>query len=317
MDDLIVELGEPSRRLILAELITGPRSVSELVDSTGLKQPNISNHLARMRSKGIVRATKIGRSVFYSLDSPEVEERILEVLRPAPPDAAPQDLADCARQFAKEACAGNDLACFKLIDALLVRGHTLIELYDRVLGAALEHIGRWYEVEAIDVSHEHVASEIALRAMSRIVHFASPVKRIDETALLGCCEGNWHSIGLRMLSDYLRLTGWTTYFLGANVPNRSFLIAVEDRQPDLVMVSCSVEEQAPRFFELLDALNQRKAPLGFVLCAGGPYAISVQSELAKHGVDLTAKSLAEFDDQMRGTAMVSRKRQLREAEKRN
>ena len=42
--DVFEELSEPSRRYLLKEMLDGPRNVSQLVESTGLKQPNVSNH---------------------------------------------------------------------------------------------------------------------------------------------------------------------------------------------------------------------------------------------------------------------------------
>src|SRR5579862_7672418 len=69
-DFLSLALAEPSRRALLENLRFGRKSVTELVTATNLKQPNVSNHLAKMRQQGIVRAERIGRQVYYSLAMP-------------------------------------------------------------------------------------------------------------------------------------------------------------------------------------------------------------------------------------------------------
>ena len=69
-DALSQALAEPSRRAILENLRFGQKSVSEIVAATELKQPNVSNHLAKMREQGIVRASRLGRQVFYSIAMP-------------------------------------------------------------------------------------------------------------------------------------------------------------------------------------------------------------------------------------------------------
>ena len=53
-------LAEPARLEILAALRTGERTVSELVDVTGLGQANVSKHLAVLRQNGFVVRRKDG-----------------------------------------------------------------------------------------------------------------------------------------------------------------------------------------------------------------------------------------------------------------
>ncbi|MDP9348837.1 MAG: metalloregulator ArsR/SmtB family transcription factor [Gemmatimonadota bacterium] len=63
---------DPSRLSILEALREGRRSVSEIVDATGLSQPNASNHLACLLDCGLVSREQQGRRVFYAL----AEERV-------------------------------------------------------------------------------------------------------------------------------------------------------------------------------------------------------------------------------------------------
>lgn len=72
-DVLSQALAEPTRRAILEQLRLGQKAVSELVDATARKQPNVSNHLAKMRRQGLVRAERIGRQVYYSIATPFVD----------------------------------------------------------------------------------------------------------------------------------------------------------------------------------------------------------------------------------------------------
>ena len=60
-------LADPSRLAILKVLQTGESSVSDIVESTGLSQPNVSGHLACLRDCGLVTSRQEGRSVHYSL----------------------------------------------------------------------------------------------------------------------------------------------------------------------------------------------------------------------------------------------------------
>ena len=69
-------LSDANRLLIIAELIKGERSVSDLTNSLGLRQSNLSKHLALMKERGLVTARREGANIFYSLSDPKIFEAI-------------------------------------------------------------------------------------------------------------------------------------------------------------------------------------------------------------------------------------------------
>ncbi len=77
--DLARALADPLRLVILEQLMSGPATVSELVSVCGASQPNVSNHLATLRSSGLVRASSLGRQKVYEL-SGEPVARLVEAL---------------------------------------------------------------------------------------------------------------------------------------------------------------------------------------------------------------------------------------------
>ena len=67
-------LAHPTRLLIIDELRDGPRSVSELVERIGLRQSNLSQHLAILRDQRLVVARREGQTVYYSLRDARVTQ---------------------------------------------------------------------------------------------------------------------------------------------------------------------------------------------------------------------------------------------------
>lgn len=64
-------IGDPVRAGILAILRDGPHCVCEMAAALGERQNNVSNHLARLREAGLVRASRHGadaRWVYYERD---------------------------------------------------------------------------------------------------------------------------------------------------------------------------------------------------------------------------------------------------------
>ena len=65
-------LSNPSRLMLVCQLVDGPKRVGELEDALDLGQAYVSQQLARLRSDGLVAAEKDGRIVRYSLSDPKV-----------------------------------------------------------------------------------------------------------------------------------------------------------------------------------------------------------------------------------------------------
>jgi DNA-binding transcriptional ArsR family regulator len=70
--DVLRTLASPRRLEILHRLAAGPIEVSRLADDLGLSQPNVSQHLAVLRTAGLVDADREGREVRYRLTDPDV-----------------------------------------------------------------------------------------------------------------------------------------------------------------------------------------------------------------------------------------------------
>ena len=64
------------RLLILCQLAEGERNVSELEALIGIRQPSLSQHLARLRNDGLVATRRDSKCVYYRLSSHEVEQVI-------------------------------------------------------------------------------------------------------------------------------------------------------------------------------------------------------------------------------------------------
>jgi ArsR family transcriptional regulator len=61
-----------ARRLeIIHRLALGPMTVGRLADELGVAQPNLSQHLALMRTAGVVESERDGREIRYRLADPD------------------------------------------------------------------------------------------------------------------------------------------------------------------------------------------------------------------------------------------------------
>jgi DNA-binding transcriptional ArsR family regulator len=88
-------LGDPTRLRILQLLTAKPRTVSELVDATGVRQSTVSNHLACLRWCEFVDAERNGRHITYRVSDPRLGQ-LLETVHPLVADRVAH-LASCRR----------------------------------------------------------------------------------------------------------------------------------------------------------------------------------------------------------------------------
>jgi DNA-binding transcriptional ArsR family regulator len=66
--DVFRALADPTRRAVYERLALREMSVSELKAGFAVSQPAISQHLAALRSAGLVRERREGRHAFYRVD---------------------------------------------------------------------------------------------------------------------------------------------------------------------------------------------------------------------------------------------------------
>ena len=103
-------VNDPKRLHLLYALRQQPWTLSQLCEVVGAPQSNVSQHLAVLRDRGLVEATRAGTTVVYSLRHPKVLDAV-DILRDVMSDElerrhadagpVPLDLAEAAMATAQ------------------------------------------------------------------------------------------------------------------------------------------------------------------------------------------------------------------------
>lgn len=72
-------LANPHRLRILCALIEGERSVSALIEATGIAPTSMSQHLARLKDESIVTCRREHRTLYYAIAPGPVRD-IMQIL---------------------------------------------------------------------------------------------------------------------------------------------------------------------------------------------------------------------------------------------
>jgi DNA-binding transcriptional ArsR family regulator len=119
-------LADPLRLLLLQHLMEGPATVSELMALTGEAQSKLSNHLAVLRERELVRTQREGRQVVYTLRDASVAQ-LIEALSAAA-GHVPQKLWKSPQLIEARTCYDHLAGRYGVgvLDALVVRSALLL-----------------------------------------------------------------------------------------------------------------------------------------------------------------------------------------------
>lgn len=161
-----------------------------------------------------------------------------------------------ADAFREAALNGDRRTATRVFTQALGRSGSLHETEVHVVQPALYAIGHLWQENKVSVAQEHMASAIAQTLMGQGYGSVEPAEAIGRTAVFACTEGNQHSIGLRMVADAFEQSGWTVFFLGADMPLAALIQHVRRINPELVGMSASLPYQLRRVRETVSGLLQ-------------------------------------------------------------
>lgn len=290
---------------ILRELALGEKNVSELVQSTGMSQPNVSNHLSRLRERGLVASERRGRQIIYRLASSGMAHLML--LHGEPGSSAPPDPESIAAQFLQALLTMREEDPARLVDSALAAGLEWRDLYLRVFVPTLTRIGEMWEQGELSVADEHLVTGVVLRLLHRLSLALPPSPGHQAaSALVGCVEGELHTVGGRMVADFLISRSWRVWYLNGYLPLEHLMVGVERHLPDAVVLCVSMDECHDHLVATVERLRRWRGeqPLPLIV-AGGRYFVN-RPDI--EGADLCGTDIEAVTEEMDRQVDAIRKR---------
>ena len=142
--------------------------------------------------------------------------------------AGTRDRVDWSARYEARLIAGDRSGAWAVLEACLIAGRDVGEVYLEVMSPALQGIGERWAAGELDVAGEHRATVIVRQHVGRLSPRFGRRGRSRGTVLLGCVPGERHDVGLSMVADLLRRAGFETIDLGADVPAASFAYSALD-----------------------------------------------------------------------------------------
>ncbi|HET9669600.1 MAG TPA: cobalamin-dependent protein [Casimicrobiaceae bacterium] len=237
-----------------------------MLSSRGLPESDLAKHLRIL--VGVVAEHVAPEEVTVLeriVDAAFARLRTLDPIPAMSADSPAGKFLDALRQRGPKAATS-------FVSELLDTGVPLKDIYVGVLQPALHEIGRLWQLNEIGVAEEHYYTAATQLVMAHLYErlFAEPTA--EPTIVIACVPGELHEVGARMVADLLQSHGFTTFFLGANLPTKDLVKFVADRRASVVGLSTTFTPHLSRAAETIAALRSDARTSGVKIVVGGyPY----------------------------------------------
>lgn len=201
-----------------------------------------------------------------------------------------EPLAGLAQRYIGALLAGERLLASRLVlETVAEQGVSVRDIYLRVFQPAQHEVGRLWQMNQLSVAQEHYCTAATQLIMSQLYPYLFSAERTGRTMVATCVSGDLHEIGVRMVSDFLEMEGWDTFYLGANTPTPSLLQTLAQRRADVLAVSATLTSHVRAVAELIRAVRGSQAGREVKVMVGG-YPFNVAPELWRQvGADAFAR----------------------------
>ncbi len=174
------------------------------------------------------------------------------------------------RQLADALIRGDEDDVRHLMHHAFYRGMPLVALADAVLSPAMAAVGHAWETKAIDVMHEHRATQLLAGVLYELKAVLENQAQADRPlALGGAPEGDPYLIPSLLAEMTLLEMGWQVVNLGPNTPLKSMAKGLDEYQPKLMWISASHVVDEDFFRQEYRKLRAKAESFGVPIAIGG------------------------------------------------
>lgn len=148
--------------------------------------------------------------------------------------------AGLAKEYLDELMAGDFDAAEAMIFRALGLGMRVQEIYVHVLQPAQWELGRAWQSNEISVVKEHYCTACTRSIMAQLSSTLAARDRAGRRVVAVCVNDELHDLGLAMVCDFLRMEGWQTYFVGANVPSDEIIRPLTEQTTPVLAISATM-----------------------------------------------------------------------------
>ena len=137
--------------------------------------------------------------------------------------------------------------------------YTLDQVLVEIIQPTMVEIGdRWHSGE-ISIATEHFSTNLCRLFLLNAYEMTADVARTG-SVVAACAPGEFHELGLLMLTVMLRAHGLNVTYLGANIHMDRFAETVMKVRPEMMLFSATTETTANALMDLVNVLEEMPEP---------------------------------------------------------
>ena len=201
-------------------------------------------------------------------------------------------LTEAGDRYGEALILGEPVLARTVIEQALGRGMSRAEIYLEVLAPSQIRLGEMWHEGRINVAQEHLGTTITMDMMDYLRQGMTARTGLGVRAVVTPVEGDQHTIGARMIADFLAMDGWEVDFLGNGTPAEDLAEFVRQRSADLVALSSTLPEFLPNAATAAEAIREANSPPPKILLGGKALDRTTQGA-EELGCDGTAGNVIE------------------------
>lgn len=170
--------------------------------------------------------------------------------------AAGEPLGDLAAAFLAALLRADRAGAAAMIARHLAEGGAVKPVYLGIFQPVMREVGRLWHANLITVAQEHFITAAVQMVMSQLYPHIFATAKNGRTLVATCVSGELHEIGIRVVADLFEFEGWSTHYLGANMPAAAVVKTVVDRDADILAISATIAGHLSKVAELIEAVRQ-------------------------------------------------------------
>lgn len=214
-------------------------------------------------------------------------------------DHAP--LSMLAKEYLQALLQGKRHKASRLIMDTVQQGIAIQDIYLHVFQRSQREIGRLWQMNKISVAQEHYCSAATQIIMSQLYPYVFGTKKKGKVLIAACVGGELHEIGIRMVSDFLEMEGWDTFYMGANTPNATIIQTIAERNAPLLAISATMVFHVRIVADLISLIRTSEKCKEVKIVVGG-YPFNLDAHLWKQvsadGYACDARDAVSIADQL-------------------
>lgn len=164
------------------------------------------------------------------------------------------------------------------------KGLDIKSVYMNVFQPVQYEIGRLWQTKRISVAQEHFATAVTQLVMSQLYQYIFLSEKKNKKLVAACVGGELHEIGIRMVADMFELSGWDTYYLGANTPLSGLLQTLDEHKPNVAAFSATLGFHIKEVEKIVKTVKSEMGDETKIMVGGGVFN-AIPDLWAKIGAD--------------------------------